>query len=275
LRPKSWPLTNLKVAYVISIYSVTNWENKRTVHHHMVPLPEERLVIEVRLGDGSRVLPIPPRCPVLSEIDAIPQLLGSERAMSKDEIVTALGQRRRVVVGIWEDHSVVGLALPKEKMVDCLIAQTRKSVRTETVNVAMKKWLTPVRTPLWLAGLLIVIVNTPSATSSIVPFQYHLETVAPMTDAGLISPSEIVWHSTEPEFTEGVEPFPDEERVKFIDSETLLQSIKSENSICTSMLLGLELSEVTSIRASCPGVNLVRAGAGWIQLSAGTKSLKS
>lgn len=77
-----------------------------------------------------------------------------------------------------------------------------------------------------------MIVKTPSATLSIVAFQYHVETVAPRTDTGTIFASEIVWHTTEPEFTEGEEePFPDEARVKFIDCVTLLQSIKSENSI--------------------------------------------
>ena len=71
------------------------------------------------------------------------------------------------------------------------------------------------------------------------------------------------------------ELFPEEASVKFMDLVTLLQSIKSEKSIWTSMLLGFTLLSSILIRASCPGMNLVRAGAGADQRAAGTRALKS
>ena len=87
----------------------------------MVSLPEVLLILELRQGDGGVILPSPPRRPVLSEVETVPQHFGSERFVIKDEIVTALGERTCVVVGIREDHDVICLALSKEKVVDCLI----------------------------------------------------------------------------------------------------------------------------------------------------------
>jgi len=94
-----------------------------TVHDDMVPFPEELLVLELRLGNGGSIFPILPFGPVLSEVDAVPQLLGSKCTVSKDEIITTFGERGRVVVRIWEDHDVVLLALSKEEVVGSLIAQ--------------------------------------------------------------------------------------------------------------------------------------------------------
>ena len=88
----------------------------------MIALPEELLVHERRLGDGGGVLPIPPLRPVLPKVDTVPQLLGTESAVSEDEIVTALGERGLVVVGIWEDDGVVLLSLSEEEMIGGLIA---------------------------------------------------------------------------------------------------------------------------------------------------------
>ena len=91
----------------------------------MVSFPEERIVLERRLQDGRGAFPIYPICPVLSEVDTVPQLLGSERAVGEHEIIAALGERSRVVVGIREYHVIVLLALLEEKMVGSLIAQAR------------------------------------------------------------------------------------------------------------------------------------------------------
>ena len=107
--------------YTIRIHSVTGQESQLTVHEDMVPLPEVLLILELRQGDGGVILPSPPRRPVLSEVETVPQHLGSRRFVIEDEIVTALGERTCVVVGIREDHDVICLALPKEKVVDCLI----------------------------------------------------------------------------------------------------------------------------------------------------------
>jgi len=236
----------------------------------MIPLLEECLVVEVRLGDGSRVFPISPRSPILYEIDAIPQLLSPERAVSKDEIVAALGQHRRVIVGVREDHSVVSFGLP-EKVVGRLITQTQKLVKIEPETPLQEMAYPPIRTPLWPVGLLTVLADTPPATI-IIPFQYHLQTVAPRTDAWLDIAIQNRLALDWAQVHRGGGTFP---RRGKSDCETLSRSIKSENSIWTSMLLGLELSEVTSIRASCLGVGLVRAGIGAHQLQKGTKSLKS
>jgi len=89
----------------------------------MVTHPEELLVLERRLGNGCGIFPIPPLGPVLPKVDAVPQLLGSERTVSEDEIVTALSERGLVIVGIREDHDVVLLALSKEEMIGNLIVQ--------------------------------------------------------------------------------------------------------------------------------------------------------
>ena len=99
--------------------------NQLTVHDDVVSLPEERLVLEQRLRDGSGVFPILPLGPGLSEVDAVPQLFGSKRVVGKDEIITGIGNGGRVVVGIREDHDIVRLALPDEEMVGSLVAQTQ------------------------------------------------------------------------------------------------------------------------------------------------------
>ena len=64
-----------------------------TIHDDMVILPEEPPVLECRLGNASGIFPILPLGPVLPEVDTVPQLLSSERAVSEDEIVTALDER--------------------------------------------------------------------------------------------------------------------------------------------------------------------------------------
>ena len=53
-----------------------------------------------------------------------------------------------------------------------------------------------------------------------------METVTLRTNAGLMIASEIIRHSTELDFTEGVEPFPDEARVKPSGRMTPPQAIK-------------------------------------------------
>ena len=158
--------------------------------------------------------------------------------MSEDEIVTALDECGLVVIGVWEDDGVVLLSLSEEEMIGSLIAQTDHSVRIEARYHAVTRRLTPVPTPPWLCGSLIVIVNIPSAKFSIVALQYHFETVTPRIAAGWMFASGIVKHVTEPDFTEGEEPFPDEVRLNVIALETLSQSMRSENSIWTSTLLG-------------------------------------
>ena len=96
----------------------------------MVSLPEKCLVLERRLRNGRGVFPIHPIRPVPSEVDTIPQFLGPERVVSEHEIVTALGECSRVVVGVLEHHNIVLLALSKEEMVGSLITQTQRLVRT-------------------------------------------------------------------------------------------------------------------------------------------------
>jgi len=91
----------------------------------MVSLPEELLVLKRRLRNGRSVFPIRPIRPVLSEVDTIPQLLGSECVVGEHEIVTALGERGRVIVRVLEYHNIVLLALSDEEMVGSLIAQTQ------------------------------------------------------------------------------------------------------------------------------------------------------
>ena len=91
----------------------------------MVSLPEELLVLERRLGNGGSIFPIHPVRPVLSKVNAVPQLLSTERAVSEHKVVTALDERGRVVVGVREHHNIVLLALSKEKMVGSLIAQAQ------------------------------------------------------------------------------------------------------------------------------------------------------
>ena len=88
----------------------------------MIPLPEEFLVPERRLGDASGIFTIPPLGPVPSEMSTVPQLLNSKRIANKDEIISAVGDRSRVVVGIQEDHDIVRLTLLRE-VVGGLIAK--------------------------------------------------------------------------------------------------------------------------------------------------------
>ena len=155
---------------------------KPTAHDDVVSFPEELLVLECRLWNSCGILPIRPIRPVLSEVDAIPDLLGSERVVGEHEIVATLCKRGSVVVGFREHHDVVALALTNEEVIGSLIAQARQNQCRE--KLVVRERLTPVPTPPWLCGLLIVIVKIPSATLSIVAFQYHIETVAPRTDAG-------------------------------------------------------------------------------------------
>ena len=94
-----------------------------TVHDNVVSFPEELLVLERRLRNGRGVFPICPVRSVLPEVDTVPQLLGSERAVGEHEIIAALGERGRVVVRVREHHNVVLLALSEEVVVCSLIAQ--------------------------------------------------------------------------------------------------------------------------------------------------------
>ena len=64
----------------------------------MVPLPEERLALERRLRDASSIFQIPPLGPALSEVNAVPQLLSSERIVSEDEIISAISKCSRCQV---------------------------------------------------------------------------------------------------------------------------------------------------------------------------------
>jgi len=96
-----------------------------TVHDDVVSFPEELLVLERRLRNGRGVFPIYPIRPVLPEVDTVPQLLGSERAVGEHKIITALGECGRVVVRVREHHNVALLALSEEEMVGSLIAQAR------------------------------------------------------------------------------------------------------------------------------------------------------
>lgn len=76
----------------------------------------------------------------------------------------------------------------------------------------------PAPTPPWLRGSLIyLIVNTSSAIFLIV-FQHHVE-IAPRMAVSLVVASGIVKHTTEPDFSEGEEPSPDEARLNSIDLE--------------------------------------------------------
>ena len=129
------------------ICSKTERGRQLTAHDDVVTLPEELLVLELPLG------------PVLPEVDTVPQLLRSEHAVSEDEIVTALDERGLVVVGVWEDHDIVLLALSKEEMVGSLVVQTGRSIRFDGRCQAVRRRLTPVPTPPWLCGSLIVMVN--------------------------------------------------------------------------------------------------------------------
>ena len=185
---------------------------KLTAHDNVVSFPEELLVLEHRLWNSCSILPIHLIRPVLSEVDAIPDLLGSKRVVGEHKIVAALCKHGSVIVGFREHHDAVSLALSKE-VVGCLIAQAHQNQCQE--KLVAREQLTPVPTLPWLCGLLIVIIKIPSAMLSIIAFQYHIETIAPRKDAGWRF--EIVWHCTEPEFAEGVEPFPEEVRVKLID----------------------------------------------------------
>lgn len=98
----------------------------------MIPLPEELLVPEHRLED---IFTIPPLGPVLSEMNTVSQLLSSKRITSKDEIISAIGERSHVVVGIQEDHDIVRLTLSK-KVVGSLIAKAQWLVRIHTRNTS-------------------------------------------------------------------------------------------------------------------------------------------
>lgn len=98
-----------------------------TVHDDVVSLPEEELLVhERRLGNGRSIFPILPIGPVLSKVDAVPQLLGTQGIVSEHEAITALGERGGVVFGIGEHHDIVLLALSNEEMVGSLIAQARR-----------------------------------------------------------------------------------------------------------------------------------------------------
>jgi len=123
------PPTNLRAARSVTGFSIQK-DRELTVHDDVVSFPEELLVLERRLRDGRGVFPIRPIRPVLSEVDAVPQLLGSERAMGEHEIVAALCERGSVVVRVREHHDIVLLALSKEKMIDSLVAQAWWLVRT-------------------------------------------------------------------------------------------------------------------------------------------------
>ena len=199
-----------------------------------LPFQKNFLFLNTDLG---MLVAIPPLGPVLPKVDAIPQLFGTECAVSEDEIITALSERGHVVVRIWEDDGVVLLSL-LEEMIGSLIARTGHSVRIDARYHTVMRWLTPVPTPPWLCASLIAIVNIPSAKFSIIAFQDHFETVTPTIAAGLTFTSGIVEHTTEPDFTDGEEPFPDEVRLNVITLITLLQSMRSENSIQTLTLLG-------------------------------------
>ena len=96
-----------------------------TVHDDVVSFPEELLVLERRLRNGRGVFPICPIRPALSEVDTVPQLLGSERVVGEYEIIAALDERGRVIVRIREYHDIVLLALSEEEMVGSLITQAR------------------------------------------------------------------------------------------------------------------------------------------------------
>ena len=98
---------------------------KLTVHDNVVSFPKKLLVLERRLRNGRGVFPICPIRPVLSEVDTVPQLLGSERVVGEYEIIAALDERGRVIVRIREYHGVVLLALSEEEMVGSLIVQAR------------------------------------------------------------------------------------------------------------------------------------------------------
>ena len=69
-----------------------------------------------------------------------------------------------------------------------------------------EKPLTPVVTPAWFLGLLIVIVKIPSCTSFNVAFQYHAEMATPGSSAGGTVLGSIVKHCTEPDAIVGVPP---------------------------------------------------------------------
>ena len=86
--------------------------------------------------------------------------------MGEHDIVAALCKRGSVVVGFREHHDVVSLALSKEEEVGSLIAQSRQNQSHE--KLVARERLTPVPTPPWLCGLLIMIVKIPSATLLII-----------------------------------------------------------------------------------------------------------
>ena len=185
------------MVHVIRHAQQLNGRRRLTVHHNVVTLPEKLLVLERRLWNSSAVLPILPLGPVLPKVDTVPQLLGAERTVS-------------------EDDGVVLLSLSEKEAIGSLITQTGQLVRIH-VGYLVRRWPTPVPTPPWLCRSLIVIVNIPSAKFLIVALQYHFETVAPRIAAGSMFVSEIVKHETEPDFTKGEEPFPDDVRLNVID----------------------------------------------------------
>ena len=86
----------------------------------MVTLPKERLVLEIGLGDTGGIFPVLPIRPPLSKVDAIPQLLGSERTMRKYEVIATLGEGGRVVVRVLEDHDIVFPPFSKKKIIGSL-----------------------------------------------------------------------------------------------------------------------------------------------------------
>jgi len=114
-----------------------------TVHDDMVSFPKDLLVLERQLRNGRGVFPICPVRPVLPEVDTVPQLLDSERAVAEHEIITALGERGRVVVRVREHHNVVLLALSQEEMVGSLTTQARWLVRIGTGNFGIEKTTCP------------------------------------------------------------------------------------------------------------------------------------
>ena len=102
----------------------SNLANQLTVHDNMVSLPEARLVLERRLGMlvvSSQSLHSDQLCAI--DVNAIPQLLSSERIVGKGEIISPIVERGRVVVGFREDHDIVRLALSKEDVIGSLTAQ--------------------------------------------------------------------------------------------------------------------------------------------------------
>ena len=58
----------------------------------MISLPEESLVLEIKLGNARGIFPVPPVGPHPPKIDAVPQFLGSQGVVHKYEVIAALDQ---------------------------------------------------------------------------------------------------------------------------------------------------------------------------------------